>query len=147
MATLDRPEFRTLDTSDVDALLARNNVGRLAFIDDEGEVDIRPLHYVYWNRKIYGRTAPDARFCRDQDLPMRVAFEVDEVEAVFRWKSVIVRGEFTHVSPEAEAEEWKEAVRRLRLVVKRTLTNGDPVPDRSVIFRITVERATGRASY
>jgi uncharacterized protein len=145
MRTRMGPEFTDLDQEQIDALLARNNVGRLAFTCN-GEPDIRPLHYVYSGGRIYGRTSPGADFAGLQ-LPARVAFEVDEIEAIFRWKSVIVRGDIDLLSPEgAEADERKRAIEVLRRVVKETFIEGDPVPHRTVIFRIQPERMTGRAS-
>jgi uncharacterized protein len=144
--TVHAPEFRDLDEQDVRSVLARNNVGRLAYAWG-GEADIRPLHYAYANGGIYGRTAPGAKFAEICVLPARVAFEVDEIDALFDWRSVIARGTFHILSPEGpEADEWLRAVELLRRVVKLTFREGDPVPDRNLIFKIDVEEMTGRAS-
>lgn len=140
------PDFRELDENDIRALLARNHVGRLAFAWG-GEIDLRPLHYVFSNGRIYGRTSPGAKFTQIQELPARVVFEVDEIEAVFRWRSVIIRGRFEVLSPDGpESDEWGNAVELLRRVIKKTFARGDPVPDRNIIFRISVDEATGRSS-
>lgn len=140
------PEFRELDENDIHSILARNNVGRLVF-DWGGQVDIRPLHYVYSGGRIYGRTAVGAKFAHGVRFPAPVVFEVDEIEAVFRWKSVIVRGEYDILLPDGpNASERGEAIHLLRRVVKQTLEPSDPVPDRDIVFRITVDEATGRSS-
>ena len=146
MGSQERPEFREIDQNDIRSVLARNQVGRLAFTAG-GEVDIRPLHYAYSAGKIYGRTSPGAKFIAISELPAKVAFEVDEVESVFHWTSVIARGRFQVLSAHGtDAEEWRMAVGLLRRVIKDAFLDEDPVPERDVIFCITVEETTGRAA-
>jgi nitroimidazol reductase NimA-like FMN-containing flavoprotein (pyridoxamine 5'-phosphate oxidase superfamily) len=145
MNASDAPEIRRLDADDIQALLARNHVGRLAFVRD-GEADIRPLHYVFSVGMIYGRTASDAHFTGIAETAPRVAFEVDEVESVHRWRSVIARGQFHLLSATDDAEEWEHAARLLRRVVRGALGPGDPVPGRNAIFRIRIDNATGLVS-
>ena len=50
-----RPQFRDMTRSECEALLARNNVGRMAFSLHD-RVDIEPLHYVFADGWLYGRT-------------------------------------------------------------------------------------------
>jgi uncharacterized protein len=146
MKTRSLPQVSELDARDVASILARNNVGRLAFAWG-GEVDIRPVHYVYRDGVLYGRTSHGAKFVDLETLPARVAFEVDEVESVSRWRSVIVRGEFDVLFPEGSLrQEWEHAVEHLRTLVNGTFAESDPTPYRSVVFRITVQQATGRVS-
>jgi uncharacterized protein len=141
-----RPDIRELDDNDVRSVLARNTVGRLAFCVD-GDVDIRPLHYAFSHGRIYGRTGPGARFIKIEGNPARVAFEVDEVESVFHWTSVIARGHFHVLSGEGPDEaEWRRAIELLRRVIRDTFVADDPVPERNIIFRITVDEATGRSA-
>jgi uncharacterized protein len=145
MMTPGRPEVFELDARDVRAILARNHVGRLAFTWG-GEVEIRPLHYVLADSVLYGRTSHGAKFVNLETLPTRIAFEVDEIESVFRWKSVLVRGTFSVLFPDGTArDEWAFAVARLRTLVRDTFDADDPVPERSVVFRIEIDEATGRA--
>lgn len=144
MSTQAEPEFRELEERDMRSILVRNHVGRLAF-SWSGEVDIRPLNYAYAKGRIYGRTSAGAKFI-GIETPARVAFEVDEVESVFHWKSVIVRGNFEILSPDRDAAEWESALKLLRRVIHSTFVPSDPVPERTVVFRITVQEMTGRAS-
>ena len=53
----DLPLFKALSFAESEAVLHRNNVGRLAFALHD-RVDVVPIHYVYLNGWIYGRTAP-----------------------------------------------------------------------------------------
>lgn len=57
MSTVAAPIFRELGRSEIDALLARNNVGRMAYARGS-HIDIEPLHYVYASGWLYGRTSP-----------------------------------------------------------------------------------------
>jgi nitroimidazol reductase NimA-like FMN-containing flavoprotein (pyridoxamine 5'-phosphate oxidase superfamily) len=142
MMIVNPPEITRLAESDVQSILARNHVGRLAFVVG-GDADIRPLHFVHSHGMIYCRTTPDARLTRES-LSGRVAFEVDEVESVFYWKSVIARGHCHVLTAEgADAEEWTRATELLRKVVRDTFKEGDPVPGRTAILRIAVDEVTG----
>ena len=140
-------EFGELARDECEAVLARNNVGRLAF-SFRDRVDIEPIHYVFSDGWLYGRTSHGSKL-----TPLEhnhwVAFEVDEVEEVFTWRSVVVHGAFYPLSPdgpEREAEAWARAIDLLRHVVPETWTSSDPVAFRTVVFRIYVDSMTGRAA-
>ena len=146
MDTSMYPQARVLDENDIRSILGRNTVGRLAFCWS-GKADIRPLHYVFSEGKIYGRTSVGAKFARSNGFESPVAFEVDEIESVLKWKSVIARGSFSILTGDGEeAEEWREATRLLRRVIKDAFGPEDPVPERDIVFRIVVHELTGRAS-
>jgi uncharacterized protein len=148
MSPTPRPRFRDLEPHECEALLARNHVGRLAFAQGN-RVDIEPLHYVHHEGWLYGRTSHGAKLEVTGYDWWPVAFEVDEVEDVFRWRSVVVHGGF-HVldehGPEWERSEWRRGVELLRELVPDTFAEGDPVPHRRVLFRISVQEITGRES-
>jgi nitroimidazol reductase NimA-like FMN-containing flavoprotein (pyridoxamine 5'-phosphate oxidase superfamily) len=94
------PVFRELHRHEIDALLGRNNVGRIAFTFHD-RVDIEPINYVYSWGWLYGRTSKGAKL--DTIAHNRwVAFEVDEVKGLFDWQSVVVKGSFEIVG----AETW-----------------------------------------
>jgi uncharacterized protein len=145
MMTKPRTDVRELERVDIDALLARHHVGRLIY-GWGGRVDVRPVHYVYEAGTIYGRTSHGAKFIDLDALPAEVVFEIDEVESLFRWRSVIVRGSLSTVTPDpAPDSEWARAVAVLRGLYRGAFAAEDPVPDRTVLFRIRIDEATGRA--
>jgi hypothetical protein len=77
----------------------------------------------------------------------RVAFQVDEVEAMFRWRSVVARGEFEMLSAtgsEARLRTWRDALDAAREVLPETFTENDPVPFRTILFRITIVARSSR---
>lgn len=144
------PLIRELNREEIDVVLARNNVGRVAFAHDN-RIDIHPVHYVYSQGWIYGRTSAhgqkDVTFSDTAYRWRPVAFEVDEVEELFKWRSVVVRGGFYLLRRDGsppEREAWEQAVAAMRTLIPETLREGDPVPLRTLFFRIAVQDVTGR---
>lgn len=143
------PQIRELSRSEIDDILGRNQVGRIGYARD-GKMEIRPVHYVYSGGWLYGRTSEGTTYDalgRTAYHWWPVVFEVDEVEELFRWRSVLVRGGFYVIPSEGavfERETWMKALGLLRTLLPETLRDSDPMPDRSVLFRIAVQEATGR---
>lgn len=141
------PRFVEMDPAQCSALLQRNNVGRLAFAQGP-LVDVQPVHYVMGDGWIFGRTSAGEKLVTLRHN-WRVAFEVDEIEDLFEWRSVVVRGGFYVLSPTgppSEAARWQHALEALRTLIPETLTDDDPVPFRNVLFGIAVQEVTGRAA-
>lgn len=141
------PTFRSLERREIDAILARNHVGRLAYMLG-GKVDIEPIHYVFAEGTLYGRTAPGTKLNALQ-RDYWVAVEVDEVDGLFDWRSVVVHGGFHRIPPDQPGTQevlWERAVELLRGLIPEALTSADPTPQRTVLFRIPVQQAEGRAA-
>lgn len=141
------PVFRELDRAECDAVLASQMVGRLAFTFRD-RVDIEPLHFVYVDGVVYGRTQPGVKVEVLAHHPW-VAFEVDDVRALFTWRSVVVHGriEFpaAHGSP-AERAKYQAGVDAFRRLVPQAFAEGDPTPERSLVFALPVAELSGRAA-
>ena len=65
--------IRNLAPEEIESLLRRHHVGRIAFTDGR-RVDIEPIGYVYDDGAIYGRAAPGTRMKALKGRPW-VAFE------------------------------------------------------------------------
>jgi uncharacterized protein len=139
------PLFRRLTAAESRALLRASTVGRLAFVN-RGEVDIEPIHYVYGGKWLFGRTGEGSKLSSLARVPY-VAFEVDEVEAPFDWRSVVVKGTYYPLdgagSPTAQ-RTFARAKRLLRALVPDTLSKDDPTPFRDAVFGIYIDRLEGR---
>ena len=139
------PVIRVLDRAECEAVLRRHTVGRIAFAF-ERRIEILPIHFVHDDGWLYGRTSPGDKI--DMWRHSRwVAFEVDEVRGLFDWTSVVAHGALYPLSPEsspADASAWERAVQLLRRLVADTGTAHDPVPERTVVFRIHADDMTGR---
>lgn len=142
-----RPTIRPLTQHECIALIARNHVGRLAF-SFRDRVEIQPLHYVYESGWIYGRTSEGAKLTTLAHNQW-IAFEVDEVRGIFDWASVVVHGSFHRVDPDALLHDVvieSHAITLLRRIIRETFTPEDPVPSRTVTFRISIGETTGRTA-
>ena len=141
------PTIRELSREECEAVLRRHVVGRVAFAFDR-RVEILPIHFVFEDGWLYGRTSPGGKI--DMWRHSRwVAFEVDEVRGVFDWTSVVVHGGLYLLSPdstEADASAWERAVAVLRRVVPEAGSAHDPVPGRTMVFRIHADELTGRSA-
>ena len=137
--------FRELSPDEVEVVLARNEVARIAFAFHD-RVDVEPIHYVYDDHWLYGRTSP-GRKLHTLAHHSWIAVEVDEIEGPLDWRSVVIHGRFYIIdpdhSPEAEAE-YRHALGVLRTVDPDALTEHDPVPFRNVLFRISMDEVRGR---
>src|SRR4051794_23611303 len=109
MALTSRPEFFELSAGEAAELLDRNHVGRLAFTFHD-RVDIEPISYVRDDRYVYARTSPGTKLTTVKHHPW-VAFQVDEVEGRYDWKSVTVRGTLYFLAP-AGSDRDREAYDR-----------------------------------
>ena len=137
--------FRDLTRDEIEAMLLRNKVGRLAFSFHD-RVDIQPIHYVYERGWLYGRTSEGEKIA-SLTHNQWVAFEVDEVNDVFDWRSIVIHGSFWILHPRGSprAEElWAKAAELVNQIVPGSLTEHDPVAFRQTLFRIAISDVRGR---
>jgi nitroimidazol reductase NimA-like FMN-containing flavoprotein (pyridoxamine 5'-phosphate oxidase superfamily) len=142
---MTQPRIRALSREECEQILARNHVGRIAYAW-KNRVDIEPLHYVFDGEWLYGRTSRGTKLMVTGEQWWPVAFEVDEVEGLFQWRSVVVHGGF-YAIPQ-DGPEWEKAARTkgvelLRTLLPETLTADDPVPHRKVLFRVSLLEVSG----
>lgn len=137
--------FRDLPRAEVEEMIARNNVGRLAFAFHD-RVDIQPVHYVYERGWLYGRTSEGEKISTLQHNQW-VAFEIDEIKDTFDWRSVVIHGSFWRIHPRGSphaAEVWDKAAALASKIVPGALTDQDPVAFRQILFRIAISDVRGR---
>ena len=147
MPQIGRPIFYELTRSDALALLDNHQVGRLAFTFHD-RVDIEPISYRFDDGWLYARTAPGTKLTVVRHNPW-VAFEVDEVESRFDWRSVVIHGTIYFLDPsggDRDREAYATALKVLRAVDGDVLTAADPAPHRTTLFRIHADEIIGRAS-
>jgi nitroimidazol reductase NimA-like FMN-containing flavoprotein (pyridoxamine 5'-phosphate oxidase superfamily) len=137
--------MRVLTHEEAEALLSRNRIGRIAFSLHD-HVDIEPVTYAYDAPWIFGRTSIGTklltlahnRWC---------AFETDEVEGLYDWQSVVVKGPFEAFNSELGAsDKYERGVEAIRRVIPDAFGNNDPTPERSVVFGVHASAIEGRAS-
>ena len=139
------PRIQELKGRDPEFVLARNSVGRVAFMGD-GRIELLPIHYVYVDGVIVGRTALGTKYLTWL-LRSDVTFEVDESQSLFDWCSVVVRGHLTILrahGSDAERAAYVRAVEAIRTLVPGAMTERDPTPYRGFVFAIKPFEITGR---
>jgi len=134
-----------MERAEIEEMLSRNKVGRLAFSFHD-RVDVQPIHYVYERGWLYGRTSEGEKIASLAHNQW-VAFEIDEIDDTFDWKSVVIHGSLWILhprgSPRAE-EVWAKAAELVSKIVPGALTEDDPVGFRQILFRIAVSDVRGR---
>jgi nitroimidazol reductase NimA-like FMN-containing flavoprotein (pyridoxamine 5'-phosphate oxidase superfamily) len=140
-----RPVFGTLDRAEIDALLARHHVARIAYAHRD-RVDLEPIHIVCRDGWLYLRTQPGTKLGTLRHNPW-VAVEIDEVHGLFDWASVVMRGRLALLEdgPHDDARaRYATAVAALRTLVPEAFTPNDPTPDRTVIGALYLDEVEGR---
>jgi nitroimidazol reductase NimA-like FMN-containing flavoprotein (pyridoxamine 5'-phosphate oxidase superfamily) len=139
------PAFFILTPADCAKVLGRNYVGRLAFRSAQ-TVEIAPVGYVFSKDWLFMRSAYGAKLEAFAHNPF-VAFEVDEIEGPFDWRSVVVHGTIYILPADGapiEQEQFRRALKALRAVMPDALTPVDPVPERQIVYGLHVDRLDGR---
>jgi nitroimidazol reductase NimA-like FMN-containing flavoprotein (pyridoxamine 5'-phosphate oxidase superfamily) len=141
------PRISEMTADACHALLKRHHVGRMAYCSHE-RVDIVPIHYVFSDGWLFARTSHGHKMDVLAHAPW-AAFEVDEIDDTFDWRSVVVHGTVHTMEREGspiDAAHWARGMELLREIVPETGTEDDPVPFRQVVFGIYVHAVTGRVS-
>lgn len=138
-------EFYVLERSECDAVLARNHVGRIAFREAQ-QVNIQPVGYVARDPWLFLRSAYGAKLEAITSDPF-VAFEVDEIDGPFDWRSVVVHGTIYLLPTDGSAVEQRVAQRAIdaiRSVMPEAFTARDPMPERQILYGLHIHEISGR---
>lgn len=131
----DRPgKIIQLPDEECRALLTTTTVGRIAFVDDEGQ-QLIPVNFAYLDGSIYFRTLPDGFLSGLAHGHRDVAFGVDHHDDMYRsgW-NVTVKGRAEHVEDRATINKVL-AHERLRPWAGGV---------RPMVIRVTVDAIDGR---
>lgn len=136
-----------LNKKEIVDLLESQFIGRLGcHLNDE--TYIVPINYVYQNNAIYAHSGEGKKIEMLRKNP-RVCFQVDEIESMFKWKSVILWGTFE----ELKGTERQQAMQGLilRIMPNTNEPGRDPshgispdLRDTLIVYRINIENGTGR---
>jgi nitroimidazol reductase NimA-like FMN-containing flavoprotein (pyridoxamine 5'-phosphate oxidase superfamily) len=141
----NRPEFSNMTSADCVRVLKRNRVGRLAYRNVHS-VDIQPVSYVAAGKWLFVRSAYGSKLEAIDHHPF-VAFEVDEIDGPFDWRSVVVHGTIYLLPMNGapiEQREFKRAVAALKRAMPGAFTADDPVPERQTVYGLHIDRVDGR---
>lgn len=143
-----------LSDEQIDQVLRSAVVGRIGCHAD-GKTYVVPVVYVYDGSAIYGHSNEGLKLRMLRANPA-VCFEVDHVERLSNWQSVIVWGQFEELQGEEADRAEQLLVERLKPMLADQIDQlsqpqapvGGPDIDllvrRAVVYRIIVTERTGR---
>lgn len=133
-----------MEHSEIEDLLKRSVVGRLAVVTDEGPYII-PLGYVYEEGRVGFHSSPKGRKVESFKKDQRVCFEVDEANPeITQYKSVLLFGRIEEVQDrEAKLQVLKALVEKYP-TERRKKTDFKECVDDAAVYLITPEKVTGK---
>ena len=144
----------TLNEEQIDRVLRSEVIGRIG-CHAEGRTYVVPITYAYDGTSVYGHSVEGLKLRLMRANP-QVCFEVDHMETMANWQSVIAWGTFEELHGEAAYKAMQALVNRLLpLLVSETsqpahgrepsrahgaATGGQP----AVVYRLLLGEKTGR---
>ncbi len=140
-----------LSQKDAKEFLKDNIYGHLG-CHASGKTYIVPISYAFDGKSIYCHTHDGLKVDMIRENPV-VCFQVDVIDALANWKSVIVHGTVSELINKERTKGIKALLaRRVPAVVTETVkispdwpfTDADHIEIPGIIFRISVEEISGR---
>jgi uncharacterized protein len=144
-----------LNPQQIDAVLTANSVGRIGCYDGE-KIYVVPVSYVYENGYIICHSLEGMKIDMMRKNPS-VCFEVDAMQSMQQWQSVILWGQYEELQDETE-KYYAMKIFVDRMMHMKLGETGQPPhiseqrvhprhPDNihPVIYRIRITEATGRS--
>jgi nitroimidazol reductase NimA-like FMN-containing flavoprotein (pyridoxamine 5'-phosphate oxidase superfamily) len=143
-----------LDEEQIDEVLRSEGVGRIGCYAD-GKVYVVPIAYAYDGRSIYAHSGEGLKLRMLRANPA-VCFEVDHIESLTNWQSVIAWGRFEELHGAEADQAMLRLAERLKSLVADTQVQPPPsqggaehqssvaAEPRPVVYRIVLTERTGR---
>jgi nitroimidazol reductase NimA-like FMN-containing flavoprotein (pyridoxamine 5'-phosphate oxidase superfamily) len=143
----------TLNSRQIDQVLRSEAVGHLGCFAD-GKVYVTPITYVYDGESIYGHAAMGMKLRMLRANP-QVCVQVERIENLANWVSVIVWGEYAELTGDAEKEGMRLFLDRMEpLQASETAVSSHRAPtdvpaldlqgNPMVFYRIRLTERSGR---
>jgi nitroimidazol reductase NimA-like FMN-containing flavoprotein (pyridoxamine 5'-phosphate oxidase superfamily) len=100
--------FKTLNASEIEDVISGNIIGRLGCHAD-GKTYVVPISYAYDGKYIYAHTLEGLKISMMRKNP-EVCFQIDEMENMANWRSVVTWGTFEELT---DAKERNNALDKL----------------------------------
>lgn len=142
-----------LNELQIDALLKRQVTARIA-CHANGVTYIVPVNYVYDGACIYGHSSNGKKIEMMRKNP-EVCFEIDEIQTIFKWQSVIAWGTFEEVIDMTERQRIMQAlIHRIMPLSENPnnhpshgITDSDShigIDMELIVYKIALKKKTGR---
>jgi len=135
-----------LSVEEVEQVLRSNVIGRIgchAF----GQTYVVPITYAYDGKHIYGHSQDGMKMHMMRKNP-HVCFEVDHMDDLANWHSVIAWGHFEEIAEAERYDAWRLLVASIEPHLRETPPGESLHPHEgmrtAILYRITLDRKTGR---
>ncbi len=145
--------FGTLTNEQIDDLLKKQFIGRIG-CHSKGLTYVVPISYAYDGQYIYCHTMEGGMKVKMMKENPEVCFEVDSLEMMATWKSVIAWGKFEEITNKEERSKALKVLlsRVYPFISSKKMQLGDQwpfVPDdpneiKGIVFRIKLREKTGK---
>jgi uncharacterized protein len=144
-----------LDAEQIDQLLRSELVGRIGCCA-AGQTYVVPMFYAYDGTYVYGHSNEGMMIGMLRANP-EVCFEVDHVESLLNWQSVIAWGRFEELAGEQADLAEQLLVQRVKPLLATAIgqpphqssessnLNDDRAEQRAIVYRIALTERTGRS--
>lgn len=137
-----------LDTQQIEELLHAEAIGRIG-CHAAGRTYVVPITYAYDGKAVYAHSAEGLKLSMMRQNPA-VCFEVERMDDLACWRSVIAWGRFEELSGDDAARGMQLLIDRLRpRMVSATATpshghHADTAGRHAIIYRVALTEKTGR---
>lgn len=134
-----------LNGDQIEHLLEQNIIGRVG-CHAYGRTYVVPITYAYDGGAVYSHSLEGMKLHMMRQNP-RVCFEVDYMDDLANWKSVIASGTFEELHGDDADRAMQMLVRRIEPQVSEppgTSIHPKSGTERAVIYRIKLQEKTGR---
>lgn len=142
-----------LNETEIERMLKEQVVGRIA-CHAKDDIYLVPINYVYRDGCVYGHSREGKKIRIMRENP-HVCFEIDDIQSVFRWKSVIAKGVYEEIT---DVDEKQQAMQGIIHRIMPLVTSPEGHPSHGftendsdvgttvelVVYRIRLEEVTGR---
>ncbi len=142
----------SLTKTQIDHVLNSQVLGRIGCYAD-GKVFIVPITYVFDGEYIYAHSKEGMKINMMRKNP-KVCFEVDVVENMANWRSVVLWGEYEELDGVLSQEKGLKIImeKLVPLIASQTLRYEDQFMQphlvekqlKSIVYRIKIQEQTGR---
>jgi hypothetical protein len=141
----------SLNKWQIEGVLHKNLVGRIGFYGNK-KIFIVPVTYVFDGKAIYVQSREGLKIELMRKDP-EVCFEVDDIDNMANWRSVIVWGKYEELKTKKEQEYAQKTLsERLEPIVTSETAQPHEMraphvnvkEKKAILYRITIDQYTGR---
>ena len=149
------PERELKDGETLTALLERSPVGRIATVNPKGLPVIKPVNFLYLDRKIYLHSSTQGEKIEDIERGSPVCFEVDEpiayvigstsaCKASYYYRSILIKGKAAFVK---DRDKKMKVLQKMMEKYQPERNVGDipaEILEKTAVIEILIKEITGK---